>query len=341
MKQRIFYVFLFLFVVGCAATAPKLAETVRFDEVKELEKRMEIAPVEEPTPPPTQEAKAGEKVVKKKKVVKKRRKKRRSRSKRLGSLPLSTKVRQPTYEDSVGFKGRRPIKDPFRVGEKITFMLTYFGVSAGDGTMEVKPFKEVNGRKAYHFYSKLDSSAVFSMFYKVDDFCEGYLDYEELVPYTYSISAIESAQRKEMRLFFDWKTRTADFWQKRVTDKGVDEKKFSWKIDPFSQNVYTAAQYIRFFDLQVGKTYVYAVSDDKKNWKVKAKVLRKEKLKTAVGTFDTFVIHPEVHVEGMLKPMGKVLFWYTADDRKFPVKVEAKIKIGKVIGYLKGLEKGG
>ena len=38
--------------------------------------------------------------------------------------------------------------------------------------------------------------------------------------------------------------------------------------------------------------------------------------------------------------MGEVYFWFTDDDRKFPIKFESKIKIGKLVGYLKALEKG-
>jgi len=80
----------------------------------------------------------------------------------------------PETEDAEGFVGRRPSVDPYRVGEKITLMLTYFGVSAGDTTMEVRPFAEVNGRRAYHFFSEMKSSAVFSLFYKVADLCESF-----------------------------------------------------------------------------------------------------------------------------------------------------------------------
>lgn len=250
-------------------------------------------------------------------------------------------MRLPEIEDKEGFNGRRPIQDPYRVGEKVTLMITYFGVSAGDATLELKPYAEVNGRRAYHFYSKLQSSAVFSMFYKVDDYCEAYMDYEQLVPLNFTLSAKETKQLREVRMFFDWKTSKANLWEQRVTaEDGKQEKKKEWDLVPFSQNIYTALQYLRVFKLQEGKTYTYQVSDDGTTWSVKAKVIRREVLKTDLGSFKTVVVEPEVSTKGILKPMGEVYFWFTDDDRKFPIKFESKIKIGKLVGYLKALEKG-
>lgn len=333
-----------LFVFGCAGKAPKLDHPVTLGPIKEYEEKVAVKPLAQPSsatpvvPRPTSTPKLGlEPVVK----IELKGKKKRKKSGISEKSEENQAVRMPEIEDAEGFAGRRPIVDPYRVGEKVTLMLTYFGVSAGDATLEVKPFVEVNGRKAYHFYSLLQSSSVFSMFYKVDDYCESYLDYDELVPLTLTISAKETKQLREVRQFFDWKTKKANYWEQRVTSEdGVKEKKNSWDLVPFSQNIYTALYYIRTFALKDGKTYAYHVSDDNRNWDVRASVLRRELLKTDLGNFQTVVVKPEVATEGVLKPMGDVLFWYTDDDRKFPVKFESKIKIGKIVGYLKALERG-
>lgn len=333
------------FILSCAAKSPKLDHPVAIGPIKEYDDKVDIKPLDIPEnqkagearPTPSTPPKLGLEPTPKVELkgVKKK--------KKGGDLFATTASgpRQPETEDSEGFNGRRPIVDPFRVGEKVTLMLTYFGVSAGDGTMEVRPFKEVNGRKSYHFFSTLKSSAVFSMFYSVDDFCESYVDYEEIVPFTFTLSATESKQLREVRQFFDWKKKQADFWEKKVTkESGVEEKRKTWALAPYSQNIYTALQYVRLFALKDGKTYTYRVSDDQKTWDVSATVVRREVLKTDIGSFKAIVVRPQVAVEGIFKPMGEVLFWFTDDDRKFPIKFESKIKIGKIIGYLKALERG-
>jgi len=330
---------------GCAGRSPKLDGDYKIGPIKEYDEKVAVKEL----PAASAEEKKEEKGRPQPKLglepqvkleVKGKHKKKMNKESD-GSGEISTAVRQPPIEDSEGMNGRRPIVDPFRVGEKVTLMMTYFGVSAGDAVLELSPFAEVNGRKAYHFHSTMQSSSVFSMFYRVDDFCDSYVDYEELVPLNFTLSATETKQLKEVRQFFDWKNKKADYWERRVTkESGPEEKKKSWDLIPYSQNIYTAIQYVRIFQLRDGKTYIYHVSDDGRAWDVKATVLRREILNTALGNMKTIVVKPEVLTEGILKPMGEVLFWYTDDDRKFPVKFEAKIKIGKVIGYLKGLEKG-
>jgi hypothetical protein len=344
-KQNLALVMSLLLLVSCAGRAPKLDNGVTIGPIKEYEDKVAIKPLETPpattvqptVPEPKATPKLGlEPAVK---IEVKGKKKKKGEGIEAGTEQAGARV--PELEDTEGFNGRRPIVDPFRVGEKVTMMLTYFGVSAGDATLEVKPFVEVNGRKAYHFYSKLTSSSVFSMFYKVDDYGESYMDYEEMVPLTFTLSAIETKQLREVRMFFDWKKKKADFWEKKVTKEyGVEEKNKSWELQPYCQNIYTALYYVRTFALRDGKTYVYRVSDEGRTWDVRATVVRREILKTDLGNFKTIVVRPEVATEGVLKPMGEVLFWFTDDERKFPVKFESKIKIGKIIGYLKALEPG-
>lgn len=337
---------LILLLVGCASKMPNLKEPVELGPMKEYDSKIAIKEIGAGQSPEGKGLKEDSKAAPKlglEPLVKKEVKGKKKKKAEEGAVVSSSAEgkRLPEIEDTIGFNGRRPISDPYRVGEKVTLMLTYFGVSAGDATLEVKPFAEVNGRKAYHFYSKLTSSSVFSMFYKVDDFCESYVDYEQLVPLNFTMSVKESKQLREVRTFFDWKSQKADFWEQRVTaEDGKKENKKNWELVPFAQNVYTALQYVRVFQLEDGKTYSYHVSDDGNTWDVKAEVVRREILKTDLGNFKTVVIKPEVATKGILKPMGEVFFWFTDDDRKFPIKFESKIKIGKIVGYLKGLEKG-
>ncbi|MDZ4677876.1 MAG: DUF3108 domain-containing protein [Oligoflexia bacterium] len=345
MKRYLLLVIVFL--SACASSSLKDNNTT-VGPIQEYDDKVVIKPLPAPTQDEKNSASAPASTATPKlglepltKVEMKGKKKKKSPESPEVPEAVVTGVRQPEVEDTEGFNGRRPIVDPFHVGEKVTMMVTYFGVSAGDITLEVKPYVEVNGRKAYHFYSKLDSSSVFSMFYKIDDFANSYMDYEQLVPINFSISVKESKQLREVRQIFDWKTLKASFWERKVTqESGVEEKKKNWDLRPFSQDIYTALYYIRMFALKEGKTYIYPVSDDNKNWEVKAKVIRREILKTDLGNFKTVVIQPQVAAEGVFKPMGEVFFWYTDDERHFPVKFEAKIKIGKLVGYLKALEKG-
>ncbi|MCC6276553.1 MAG: DUF3108 domain-containing protein [Oligoflexia bacterium] len=321
---------------GCAGKTLR-EENMTVAPITEYDARVTVKPLETPAP------ESAKQVVKPKPTPQLglEGSKKKPKEKSLKAVDNSGK-RLPEMEDSEGFSGRRPIVDPIRAGEKVTMVVSYFGVAAGEVTLEVRPFVEVNGRKAYHFHSDVKTSSLFNAFYKVDDQVDGYMDFEQLVPVSFTLSVNESKQLREVRQFFDWKTRKADFWERKVTkEDGTEEKKKGWDLIPFSQDVYSAVHYIRFFQLRDGKTYSYPVSDDFKAWEVKATVIRRETIKTELGPMKAILIQPQVAREGVFKPMGEVNFWYSDDERKFPLRFEAKIKIGKLVGVIKALERGG
>lgn len=249
--------------------------------------------------------------------------------------------KEPELEDAEGFLGRRPEKDPFGVGEKITFNVKYFAMNAGELTLESRPILEVNGRRSYHFAIGVKTHSFFSRIYEVDDWAETFMDYDQMVPYNLAVHVKETNQLKESRSVYDFATGKANFWEKKVTkEKGEENKKLTWEILPFSQNVISAIFYLRAFTLRVGKTVAFRVADAGKNIIFRAEVLREERLESPGGSFDTFVLKLEFEQDGVFKKTGDVFLWLTKNDRKFPVKVESKIKIGTLVGTLKELQPG-
>lgn len=339
--QRRLLIFLVLWTaLGCAS---RVLQYDRADEIlknEEYDKKLEVKAVPPPTPevkeiPPPEPAPEIEKG-KKKKAAKPPVKKKEEK-------PVVKKIgpHQPDIEDGVGFEGRRPIKDPFRQGEKLTLNLSYFNIVAGTMDLEVKPMVEVNGKKSYHFQVTAKSNSFFNHIYGVDDSAVTYLSYDELIPANLQITIKESKQLAEARTFFDWKTLKASYWQKRVTkDNGEESKKVEWDILPFSQNVISAAFYLRTFTYEVGKKLAFRVADEGKNIVFSGEVLRKEKLETDIGTLDTIVLKPKLTVDGVFTPVGEIMVWLTDDDRKFLVRLESKIKIGTIVAKVKSLDKG-
>lgn len=254
---------------------------------------------------------------------------------------LEPEKRQPEIEDSENFVGRRPAKDPFRVGERVTLAVRYFKVAAGYMTMETRPFKEVNGRKSYHYYISVKSSSVFNMFYAVDDWAETFVDFETLTPSSFSIDAKETGQLRNHKMYIDAKTNKAKMWEKKYTKKkGHQEKKLEWMTKPFSQNVLSAAYYLRNFTLTPGKKLQFYVADEGKNILFRGEVLRRERISTKVGELDTVVVRPQFEIDGVFKQTGENLLWLTDDDRKLIVRIESKIKIGTLVCDLESIELG-
>ena len=252
---------------------------------------------------------------------------------------VTAKKREPSLEDSEGFDGRRPVVDPFRAGEKVVLAAKYLNIEAGDITLSVLPFKNVNQRKAYHLRLDIKTNKTFNFFYAVETKSETYLDFESLVPQTFTYDAKESSRIREYKIFFDLQKNQATQWKREVhKKKGESKKKINWEILPYSQNILSALFYLRTFQLKPGQKYSFRVADEGKNYIFTFHVLRREKLETKMGVLNTLVIKPDFMVDGVLKPSGDNFVWVTDDDRKFIAQIAAKVKIGTFMLKLKSIE---
>jgi hypothetical protein len=257
------------------------------------------------------------------------------------SRPKLKNHRQPETEDEEGFNGRRPIVDPFHVGEKISMKMMYFGIRAGDISMETKPFVEVNGRKSYHFEFIAHSNPSFSSFYAIEDIATAFMDFDLLRPFNYEMHVKETKQLKEVRQYFDWAKLENHLWERKVTkESGTEEKDKVWEVPPFTHNVFSGLYYMRVFKLYPGKHIQFNVVDEEHTLLVTADVLKRETIDTDVGPMKTLVLKPQISMAGVFKPIGDVFFYVTDDDRKALVQIESKVKIGSIKGYLTGFTKG-
>lgn len=252
------------------------------------------------------------------------------------AAPVGPLKHEPSLEDGEGFDGRRPLVDPFKENEKLSYSVTYFGAEGGKFTTTIGPFVQVNGKKAYQILYTARSSSVFSLFYTVDDRAETFIDYEALVPYSYTITARESKQVRDVKNYFNWQTMKVKHWDKKLKKgaKVAEEKNLVWDLVPYSQNVFSVPFYLRTFTFAVGKEFAVRVAHDGKNIIMRAKVLREEKVSTGAGKFDAWVVKPEFEINGVFKPVGDIFMWLKKDDSKILLKIESKIKIGTVAATL-------
>lgn len=240
--------------------------------------------------------------------------------------------RPPALEDSEGFEGRRPVVDPFRVGERVVLTGRYFKMKAGQLILKVDPFVQVNGKTAYQFVSEVKTASFFESIYSVEDKAVVLMDYDLLVPRAFTLQVRETDQVREARGFFDFDKNQATYWEKKVTKKsGVEEKKQQWTIEPFSQNVFSAIFYMRVFKWETGKEYSFRVADDEQNLIFKGKAIRREVIDTEIGEVKAIVIQPQIILRGAFKPIGDIFIWLSDDDRKLVLRMEAKLNFGTLV----------
>ena len=100
------------------------------------------------------------------------------------------------------------------MGERHVFEITYFGMVAGDFTLDVLPHKRINGRQVYHVRGHALSSNLFSLFYRIDDIVETYFDYEGLFSHRFHLKLDETKQTRDSLELNDSEKKQTFFWNR-------------------------------------------------------------------------------------------------------------------------------
>lgn len=251
--------------------------------------------------------------------------------------PASVKTKKPTYVSP----HQRPAVDPLRVGEKAVYEFTYFGVVGGEISISVKPFKYINNRKVYHLFGEAKSSALFSVFYRVEDSIESFWDYDGLYSTRFHMVLNESKQTRDSLELYDSEKAETFYWNRwDHYRKGYTETKETNPMTRFPQDSLSALYFIRMVPLPDKGKVTFPVVSEGKSWELEIEVVRREQLKTKAGKFPAVLIKPETKFQGVMKKTGDVLVWISDDDRRILLRIEGKVKIGSIVGELVKFEPG-
>ena len=223
---------------------------------------------------------------------------------------------------------------PFKPGERLTYVLKWGFIPAGKAVMEVRPMTEVGGRSAYHFLLTAKSNSFVDNFYKVRDRIDAYADADMQHTIHFTKKQREGNYKRDVVIYFDWVLNQAQY-----ENKG--KKKDPISLMPGSFDPLSAFYIIRRMEMKPGSTVSQSITDGRKNVIGEAKVVKRETIKVAGKSYDTFLIIPDLkHVGGVFKESenAKLHIWVTADHRRIPVKLKSKVIVGSFVGELVNVE---
>jgi hypothetical protein len=221
-----------------------------------------------------------------------------------------------------------PIPDIFPFArEQLIFSLYWSGIHVGTATLEAG-----RGEAVSSITSTVHSNAVISSFYKVDDRAESRLMKGR--PAGFTLLQSEGKHRGNKETIFEPE-------RNRVTyinhlDKSRNEHDMSGK---FLWDVISGFYYLRRQPLETGTSVYISMFDSNKFHYAEVKVLRREMVELEDGqVISAIIVEPRLKSEGLFQKSGEMLVWLTDDDRRMPVRMEAKIKIGRVTAKLKSFD---
>lgn len=184
-------------------------------------------------------------------------------------------------------------------------------------------------RQVYKITSVTRSNRILSMLYPVNDVVESYIDIKGFYPYRYRSVQQEGLYKSDKEIIFDREKNIATF----INHKAGGKIRKSG-IVPGAQDPLSVVYFFRTLPLDIGRDMNIEVHDGRKNWTLVIKVLKKEKITTPAGSFNTIKIKALMKYEGLFVNTGDVIVWFTDDPYRIPVMMESKIRIGHVTATL-------
>ena len=212
---------------------------------------------------------------------------------------------------------------PSFLGEKLHYAMTILGIAGGDLTLKAEETLW-NGRSAYKFELSAVSNDFLSKLFLVRDYMVSWVDPKTFHSLRFEKHTVEGKRARDELTEFDYERDTA-----RVD--GVPRPLLEATLDSLS-SVY----YLRTLDLDRDNAVELAVFAREPNT-LRVQIQSRERIVTPAGAFDTVRIEPRSSGANLL---GKnLVLWLTDDERKIPVQIKSKLKVGTLIGKLKSVEK--
>lgn len=232
-------------------------------------------------------------------------------------------------------------KVPWKVGERMALEVNYIGMMAGEIEMAVLPPKMVRGREVHHIQGRGNSSSIFALFYRLRDVAETFIDKEGLYSHKFVFKADESRQQRDLLELYDQEQGKVHYWHRHDhKKKGFKVEKFTADIEKYTQDALSSAFYLRTLPLKTGDVYKYPVVSSGKPWEIEARVLRREKINTHFGRKDAVVVQPVTKFEGVASASGDSFIWFSDDEHRIILKIEARVKVGSITAYIKEIQYG-
>lgn len=216
---------------------------------------------------------------------------------------------------------RRP---PF-LGERLRFAMSVLGTEGGELTLTARE-TELDGRPAWKLELSAISGEFLSKLFLVRDYLASWVDPQTFRTLRFEKHTVEGKRVRDDLIEFDYARKIAYRDGKPI---------------PIAENTLdtlSSLYYLRMIDLDPAKpAELWVVS--RRHFPLSVVVLGKETVKTPAGTFQTIRVEPRSPNEGLIGKGKNLTLWLTDDERKMPVQIKSKLKIGTLLGKLRAIEK--
>ena len=227
---------------------------------------------------------------------------------------------------------------PFTAGETLTYDLTWQIFPAGTVTATLTRTGQ-GAQDPYQVSAVAQSRGFVSLLYGVQDEFRSFFDPETGCSARISKKISEGRRHKETEIVFDSARKRAILDERDLGKPGSPAKHAENEIPPCVEDVVAAFYYLRRQPFRVGEQIRLPINDGSKTSDVRIEVQAREKVETPFGTRQAFRVEPTVF-GGLLKRKGRMLIWFSDDEKHVPLRIRAMISVGAITANLKSIATG-
>ena len=219
----------------------------------------------------------------------------------------------------------------FTRGEKLTYLVHYGFINAGEATVEMnKELHTMNARSCYKVEIKGKTIGLITTTFDVDDTWTSFIDTVAIVPHLFVRKIKENSYTKQETTFFDHVKKKATV--KSVTGTDPEVKK-DFIVPSNVQDIVSGYYFLRTLEFDKYKPQDTILIDgffEEKVYTLKVVYKGKEKLHTKFGRVQTAVLSPIMPENALFDGRDAIRFYVSDDPNRIPMKIEAKMFVGSI-----------
>ncbi len=257
--------------------------------------------------------------------------------------PGDSSLTVTSVKDTILYSLNRIVpNNAFQVGEKLTFVVRYGVIKAGEATMTVQEIAPVGDRSAYKIVSTAKSAKTFDLIFKVRDRVESWVDTQGIFSWKFNKMLREGSYKFDLLVDYEQHMGIANVQSIRYHDhEPLEIKKreqFTMNIPPYVLDILASFYYVRTQDIQVGMPLYLTNHDNKKVYDLKVIVQKKEIIEVRAGKFRCIIVQPVLMGEAIFKQKGELWVWLSDDQYKIPIQMKSAVFVGSITTELTKIE---
>jgi Protein of unknown function (DUF3108) len=228
--------------------------------------------------------------------------------------------------------GSPAVPRPFVPGERLTYSVTWSVFEAGQVVATLQQAAAA-GAGREEIVTTARSHGFVSMLFALNDEFKSHFDPDTLCSSGISKRVIEGRRRKQTEIVFDGARQLAILDERNLAKPSELPKHDQQPIPACVQDVVSAFYFLRSQPMQVGDRIKVPVNDGSKTTEVTAEVQAREQIDTPLGHRYAFRVEPTVF-GSLYKRKGRMLIWFSDDEKRLPLRIKAMISVGTITGTL-------